>query len=179
MKSFKYLQNFTKKSLLNNFHKNFSFLGSFSHNKPPLRVAITGATGNIGYALAFRIASGELLGKDQPVILHLVDIPGMDDKLNGVLMELDDCAFPLLEKTVATTDLKTGFGEIDVALLVGSKPRTKGMERGDLLNENGKIFVSQGKVNFILQFRLLTTGQTELSKSLSSETQPTQIVLLR
>jgi len=127
--------------------KQFSILGGIGSKveRAPMRVAVTGATGNIGYALAFRIASGELLGKDQPVILHLVDIPGMDDKLNGVLMELDDCAFPLLENTVVTTDLKVGFKDIDVALLVGSKPRSKGMERGDLLNENGKIFVAQGK----------------------------------
>ena len=149
MRSFKYLQALSKKSFLPNFSKHFSMSGSSSrsHNKPPMRVAVTGATGNIGYALAFRIASGELLGKDQPVILHLVDIPGMDDRLNGVLMELDDCAFPLLERTVVATDLSAGFKDIDVALLVGSKPRSKGMERGDLLNENGKIFVSQGKVN--------------------------------
>ena len=148
MRSFKFLQSLTKRSMFSQLSKNFSVCGSssYNHNKPPMRVAITGATGNIGYALAFRIASGELLGKDQPVILHLVDIPGMDDKLKGVLMELDDCAFPLFEQTVTTTDLKTGFNDIDVALLVGSKPRTKGMERGDLLNENGKIFVSQGKV---------------------------------
>jgi malate/lactate dehydrogenase len=148
MRSFKLLKNYTKKVMSNQIAKQFSVfgLGSQHKQKPPMRVAITGATGNIGYALAFRIASGELLGKDQPVILHLCDIPGMDDKLKGVLMELDDCAFPLLESTVTSTDLTTGFKDIDVALLVGSKPRTKGMERGDLLNENGKIFVSQGKV---------------------------------
>ena len=147
MRSFKFLQSFSRMSMFHQVSKHFSMCGSSSgrSNKPPMRVAITGATGNIGYALAFRIASGELLGRDQPVILHLVDIPGMDDKLKGVLMELDDCAFPLLEQTVTTTDLKVGFNDIDVALLVGSKPRSKGMERGDLLNENGKIFVSQGR----------------------------------
>lgn len=112
-----------------------------------MRVAITGASGNIGYALAFRIASGELLGKNQRVILHLVDIPGMEEKLKGTHMELDDCAFPLVENVVCSTTLDKGFKDIDVALLVGSKPRSKGMERKDLLTENGKIFVNQGKVN--------------------------------
>lgn len=148
MRSFNFLQRFSKMNMFHQFSKQFSVCGANSHrsNRPPMRVAVTGATGNIGYALAFRIASGELLGRDQPVILHLVDIPGMDDRLRGVLMELDDCAFPLLEQTVTTTDLNVGFKDIDVALLVGSKPRTKGMERGDLLNENGKIFVSQGRV---------------------------------
>lgn len=150
MKSFKFLQNYTKNTMFSHLSRKFSIMGFGSQLKVPKRVAITGATGNIGYALAFRIASGELLGKDQPIILHLVDIPGMDDKLKGVQMELDDCAFPLLDSTVTTTDLKTGFKDIDVALLVGSKPRSKGMERGDLLNENGKIFVSQGKVKILI-----------------------------
>ena len=152
MKSFKFLQKYSNKSMLNYMSKQFavSSTGKKEYSKPPMRVAITGLTGNIGYALAFRVASGELLGKDQPVILHLVDIPGMDEKLNGVLMELDDCAFPLLDSTVVTTDLKTGFKDIDIALLVGSKPRSKGMERKDLLNDNGKIFVSQGKVKNII-----------------------------
>lgn len=108
-------------------------------------VAITGATGNIAYSLAFRVASGEMLGKDQPVIIHLVDIPEMEPKLEGVKMELDDCAFPTLVKTVTTSKLGEGFKDIDIALLVGSKPRSKGMERADLLKQNGKIFVEQGK----------------------------------
>ena len=152
MNSFKFLQNHSKKSMLNYMSKQFAISnsGRKEYSKPPMRVAITGLTGNIGYALAFRVASGELLGKDQPVILNLVDIPGMDDKLNGVLMELDDCAFPLLESTVVSTDLKIGFKDIDIALLVGSKPRSKGMERKDLLTENGKIFVSQGKVTNLI-----------------------------
>lgn len=140
--------------MFNHIAKQFTVMGSIKHHKSPMRVAITGATGNVGYALVFNIASGELLGKDQPLILHLVDIPGMEDKLKGVLMELDDCAFPLLDSSITTTDLKTGFTDIDIAVLVGSKPRTKGMERGDLLTENGKIFVSQGKVLIIIIIRL-------------------------
>ena len=113
--------------------------------KEPKRVAVTGATGNIAYSLAFRIASGELLGKDQPVILHLIDLPVMEDKLKGVKMELDDCAFPLLADTVCTSNMATGFKDVDIALLVGSKPRGPGMERKDLLTQNGKIFVDTGK----------------------------------
>ena len=113
--------------------------------KAPLRVAVTGAAGNIGYALLFRIASGAMFGPDQPVILHLIEIePGMD-ALKGVTMELDDCAFPLLAGVVQTSDLAAGFAEVDWALLVGSVPRKKGMERADLLGINGKIFVDQGK----------------------------------
>jgi malate dehydrogenase len=110
-----------------------------------MTVAITGGSGNISYSLAFRVANGDLLGKDQPVIINLVDIPDMESKLQGVRMELEDCAFPLLVKTNTTSKLSEGFKDIDVALLVGSKPRTKGMERGDLLKQNGKIFVEQGK----------------------------------
>lgn len=110
-----------------------------------MTVALTGATGNIAYSLAFRIASGELLGKDQPIILNLVDIPEMESRLEGVKMELDDCAFPTLVKTNYTSKLGQGFKDIDIALLVGSKPRSKGMERADLLKQNGKIFVEQGK----------------------------------
>ena len=110
-----------------------------------MRVAITGAAGNIAYSLAFRVASGEMLGKDQPIILHLVDIPGMEAKMNGVKMELDDCAFPLVQEIKIETSSSTGFKDIDVALLVGSKPRGPGMDRADLLKQNGKIFVSTGK----------------------------------
>jgi malate dehydrogenase len=110
-----------------------------------MTVAITGGCGNISYSLAFRVANGDLLGRDQPVIINLVDIPEMENKLKGVKMELDDCAFPLLVKTNTTSKLADGFKDIDVALMVGSKPRTQGMERGDLLKQNGKIFVEQGK----------------------------------
>src|SRR5215210_2906774 len=115
--------------------------------KRPMRVAVTGAAGQIGYSLLFRIASGEMLGKDQPVILQLLEIP--DDKaqkaLKGVIMELDDCAFPLLQSMVATSDPKVAFKDADVALLVGARPRGPGMERKDLLEANGAIFVPQGK----------------------------------
>ena len=115
--------------------------------KKPMRVAVTGAAGQIGYSLLFRIASGEMLGKDQPVILQLLEIP--DDKaqkaLKGVMMELDDCAFPLLQSMVAASDAKVAFKDVDVALLVGARPRGPGMERKDLLEANGAIFVPQGK----------------------------------
>jgi len=115
--------------------------------KKPMRVAVTGAAGQIGYSLLFRIASGEMLGKDQPVILQLLEIP--DEKaqkaLKGVMMELDDCAFPLLQSMVGTSDAKAAFKDVDVALLVGARPRGPGMERKDLLEANGAIFVPQGK----------------------------------
>jgi malate dehydrogenase len=115
--------------------------------KSPVRVAVTGAAGQIGYSLLFRIASGEMLGRDQPVILQMLEIP--DEKaqnaLKGVMMELDDCAFPLLAGMSAYSDAKQAFKDIDVALLVGARPRTKGMERKDLLEANGAIFTVQGK----------------------------------
>ena len=115
--------------------------------KRPMRVAVTGAAGQIGYSLLFRIASGEMLGKDQPVILQLLEIP--DEKaqkaLKGVMMELDDCAFPLLQSMVPTADPMVAFKDVDVALLVGARPRGPGMERKDLLEANGKIFAPQGK----------------------------------
>jgi malate dehydrogenase len=115
--------------------------------KQPMRVAVTGAAGQIGYSLLFRIASGEMLGADQPVILQLLEIP--DEKaqkaLKGVIMELDDCAFPLLQSVVPTADAKVAFKDADVALLVGARPRGPGMERKDLLEANGKIFAPQGK----------------------------------
>lgn len=114
-------------------------------SKQPLRVAVTGAAGQIGYSLLFRIAAGDMLGKDQPVILQLIDIPPAMKAVEGVIMELDDCAFPLLADTEASDDPKTGFKDVDVALLVGAKPRGKGMERKDLLADNGKIFTGQGK----------------------------------
>ena len=113
--------------------------------KTPIRVAVTGAAGNIGYALTFRIAAGDMLGRDQPVILHLIEIPPALDALHGVVMELNDCAFPLLAGIVATADLEEGFRDADYAMLVGARPRGAGMERADLLGANGKIFGPQGK----------------------------------
>lgn len=115
-----------------------------SFKKEPVRVAITGAAGAIGYSLVFRVASGEMLGPDQPVILQLIEVESVLPKLQGVVMELQDCAFPTLAGIETTANLEKGFEAADYALLVGSKPRTKGMERGDLLMENGKIFVAQG-----------------------------------
>jgi malate dehydrogenase len=115
--------------------------------KAPMRVAVTGAAGQIGYSLLFRIANGDLLGKDQPVILQLLEIP--DEKaqkaLAGVIMELEDCAFPLLAGVTAHSDPLTAFKDIDVALLVGARPRGPGMERKDLLSANAQIFTAQGK----------------------------------
>lgn len=113
--------------------------------KPVVRIAITGAAGNIGYAAAFRIAAGDMFGADQPVILHLLEIEPALKALHGVEMELRDCAFPLLEEIVTTTDINVGFKDVDYALLIGSMPRTKGMERSDLLSANGKIFAPQGR----------------------------------
>ena len=112
-----------------------------------IRVAVTGAAGQIGYSLLFRIASGQMFGPDQKVILQLLEIPaeGPMKALSGVAMELDDCAFPLLESMVLTSDPKEAFKDVHWALLVGSKPRGPGMERADLLKDNGKIFVGQGK----------------------------------
>ena len=114
--------------------------------KQPMRVAVTGAAGQIGYSLLFRIASGEMLGKDQPVILQLLEIPDerAQKALKGVMMELDDCAFPLLQGMVAASDPMVAFADVDVALLVGARPRGPGMERKDLLEANGKIFAPQG-----------------------------------
>jgi malate dehydrogenase len=114
-------------------------------SKAPMRVAVTGAAGQIGYALLFRIASGEMLGKDQPVILQLLDLPQAQQAVKGVMMELDDCAFPLLAGMIATDDPNVAFKDADVCLLVGARPRTKGMERADLLTANGAIFTVQGK----------------------------------
>lgn len=129
----------TNKFIFNSFKKNFA------SGRAPMVVSLTGSSGNIGYAMAFRIASGEMLGKDQPVILNLIDIPEMEAKLKGVKMELEDCAFPLLHQVNTTSNLSVGFRDTDCAMLVGSRPRTKGMERGDLLKLNGKIFVDVGK----------------------------------
>lgn len=111
----------------------------------PVRVAVTGAAGQIGYALLFRIAAGEMLGPDQPVILHLLEITPALPALDGVVMELDDCAFPLLAGVVPTDDAHRAFDGVNVALLVGARPRTKGMERKDLLEANGAIFTVQGE----------------------------------
>ncbi len=113
--------------------------------KAPVRVAVTGAAGQIGYSLLFRIASGEMLGKDQPVILQLLDLPQAQNAVKGVMMELEDCAFPLLAGMVATDDPNVAFKDADVCLLVGARPRSKGMERADLLEANGAIFTVQGK----------------------------------
>src|SRR4051795_12231829 len=113
--------------------------------KTPVRVAVTGAAGQIGYSLLFRIASGAMLGADQPVVLHLLEITPALGALSGVVMELDDCAFPLLAGVVTTDDAHRAFDGVNVALLVGSRPRTKGMERKDLLEANGAIFTVQGQ----------------------------------
>ena len=116
-------------------------------SKAPIRVAVTGAAGQIGYALLPRIASGQMFGPDQPVILHMIEIPAEKpmQALAGVAMELEDCAFPLLQDMLLTSDPAQGFAGVNWALLVGSKPRGPGMERGDLITENGKIFVGQGR----------------------------------
>src|SRR3954468_4353811 len=129
--------------------------------KSPIKVAVTGASGQIGYSLVFRIASGEVFGKDQPVALHLIEIPNVLEALNGVVMELHDCAFPLLHSIVPTADLDEGFRDVNWALLVGSVPRKAGMERKDLLGINGKIFVGQGKAiekNAAADVRVLVIG---------------------
>jgi malate dehydrogenase len=113
--------------------------------KTPVRVAVTGAAGQIGYALLFRIASGEMLGKEQPVILQLLDLPQMQAACKGVMMELEDCAFPLLAGMLASDDPKVAFKDVQFALLVGARPRSKGMERKDLLTANAEIFTVQGR----------------------------------
>jgi malate dehydrogenase len=113
--------------------------------KTPVRVAVTGAAGQIGYALLFRIAAGDMLGHDQPVILHLLEITPALPALQGVVMELNDCAFPTLAGVVATDDVNVAFKDVDYALLVGARPRGPGMERKDLLEANGAIFAPQGK----------------------------------
>src|SRR5476649_369546 len=115
--------------------------------KNPIRVAVTGPAGQIGYALLFRIASGQMFGPDQPVILQLLEVPveKVMKALEGVAMELDDCAFPLLSSMVLTSDANVGFKDANWCLLVGAKPRGPGMERADLLKDNGRIFIEQGK----------------------------------
>ena len=129
--------------------------------KTPIKVAVTGAAGQIGYALLFRIASGQMFGPDQPLTLHLIEIPDVLGALGGVVMELHDCAFPLLESVVPTADLAEGFRDINWALLVGSVPRKAGMERKDLLGINGKIFIGQGQAiqkNAAADVRVLVVG---------------------
>jgi malate dehydrogenase len=129
--------------------------------KPPVIVSVTGAAGQIGYSLLFRIASGSMLGPDQPVSLRLIEIPSAMTALEGVVMELEDCAFPLVESIVPTSDLDEGFRGVNWALLVGSVPRKKGMERKELLGINGKIFTGQGRAiekNAASDVRILVVG---------------------
>ena len=129
--------------------------------KDPIKVAVTGAAGQIGYSLLFRIAAGDVFGPDQPVELHLIEIAPAMKALEGVQMELDDCAFPLVTKIVPTCDLAEGFNGVNWALLVGSVPRKAGMERGDLLGINGKIFIGQGQAiqaNAASDIRVLVVG---------------------
>jgi len=129
--------------------------------KTPIKVAVTGAAGQIGYALVFRIASGQMFGLDQPLRLHLIEIPIALGALDGVVMELEDCAFPLLKSVIPTADLDEGFRDINWALLVGSVPRKAGMERKELLGINGKIFVDQGQAiqkNAAANVRVLVVG---------------------
>jgi malate dehydrogenase len=129
--------------------------------KSPVKIAVTGAAGQIGYSLLFRIASGSMLGPDQPVELYLIEIPPVLPALEGVVMELDDCAFPLLQRIVPTADLDEGFRGVNWALLVGSVPRKQGMERKDLLGINGKIFTGQGQAiakNAASDVRVLVVG---------------------
>ncbi|MBI5658254.1 MAG: malate dehydrogenase [Nitrosomonadales bacterium] len=114
--------------------------------KAPVRVTITGSAGQIGYATLFRIANGDMLGQDQPIILQLLDLPQAQTMLRGVMMELEDCAFPLLQQIIITDDPKTAFRDTEVALLIGARPRGKGMERKDLLEANGAIFTAQGRL---------------------------------
>src|SRR6188508_2280235 len=130
-------------------------------NSTPIRVAVTGAAGQIGYSLLFRIASGAMFGPEQPVILHLIEIEPALGALQGVVMELQDCAFPLLKGIVATASLDEGFKDVNWALLVGSVPRKAGMERKDLLGINGKIFTGQGQAiarNAARDVRVLVVG---------------------
>jgi malate dehydrogenase len=127
----------------------------------PIKIAVTGAAGQIGYALLFRIASGSMFGPDQPVHLSLIEIPAVLGALEGVVMELHDCAFPLLKGITPTADLDEGFRDVNWALLVGSVPRKAGMERSDLLGINGKIFIGQGKAiakNAASDVRILVVG---------------------
>ncbi|HQS58112.1 MAG: malate dehydrogenase [Gallionellales bacterium 35-53-114] len=114
--------------------------------KAPIRITVTGAAGQIGYSLLFRIANGDMLGPEQPIILQLLDIPQAQPMLRGVAMELEDCVFPMLQQVVITDDPKVAFRDTEVALLVGARPRGKGMERKDLIQANGPIFAEQGRI---------------------------------
>ncbi|TNC99070.1 MAG: malate dehydrogenase [Gallionellaceae bacterium] len=114
--------------------------------KAPIRVTITGAAGQIGYNMLFRIANGDMLGKEQPIIMQLLDIPAAQQALRGVAMELEDCVFPMLQQVIVTDDPRIAFRDTEVALLVGARPRGKGMERKDLLEANGAIFSEQGRI---------------------------------
>ena len=114
--------------------------------KAPIRVTVTGAAGQIGYAALFRIANGDMLGREQPIILQLLDLPQSQTMLRGVMMELEDCAFPLLQQIIATDDPKIAFKDSEVSLLIGARPRSKGMERKDLIEANGAIFSEQGRI---------------------------------
>jgi malate dehydrogenase len=138
----------------------------------PVRVAVTGAAGQIGYSLLFRIASGQLLGPDQPVILQLLEITPALGALHGVVMELDDCAFPLLAGVTTSDDANVAFGDANIALLVGSRPRTKGMERKDLLEANGAIFTVQGEAlsdNAADDIRVLVVGNPANTNALIAQ----------
>ena len=142
--------------------------------KNPVRVAVTGAAGQISYSLLFRIASGDMLGSDQPVILQLLEIPPAMNALAGVVMELDDCAFPTLAGITATSDAEVAFGDADYVLMVGARPRGPGMERGDLLQANAEIFTSQGKVldqNANRDVRVLVVGNPANTNALITASQ--------
>ena len=140
--------------------------------KPPVTVTITGAAGNIGYALAFRVASGQMLGTDQPVNLNLLEVPAAAAAVNGVLMELNDCAFPTLHKVTASSDPNSAFRDAKFAMLVGARPRGPGMERKDLLLENAKIFSAQGKALEAVasrEVRVLVVGNPANTNSLIAQ----------
>lgn len=151
--------------------------------KTPVTISITGAAGNIGYAIAFRIAAGDLFGPDQPINLNLIEIEPALPALAGVVMEMRDCAFPLVHDVVATADLATGFGNADYVFLIGSRPRTKGMERQDLLSANGAIFKPQGQAisaNASKDVRVLVVGNPANTNALiamhnAPNLQPNQI----
>ncbi|MCB1645388.1 MAG: malate dehydrogenase [Pseudomonadales bacterium] len=140
--------------------------------KDPVRVAVTGAAGQISYSLLFRIASGQMLGADQPVILQLLEIPPAMEALSGVVMELDDCAFPLVQEIIQTDDPNVAFRDVDYALLVGSRPRGPGMERKDLLEANAAIFSVQGKAlndNASRDVKVLVVGNPANTNSLIAQ----------
>src|SRR5258708_6430798 len=140
--------------------------------KKPVTVTITGAAGNIGYALAFRVASGQMLGADQPINLNLLEIPAASAAVQGVVMELNDCAFPTLNKVTATSDAAAAFRDCNFAMLVGARPRGPGMERKDLLLENAKIFSAQGKAldtHASRDVRVLVVGNPANTNSLIAQ----------